>query len=446
MSDTILLVDDDASLLRVTEYNLTAAGFTVLCAKSGAEGMEAFQRQRPDLVITDVQLGDMDGIDLLGRFKELEPEVPVIVITAYGSIKMAVRAMQLGAFTFLTKPFDREALRLSCVKALELGRLRNRTRALSREVDRLLGADDMETANPAMQELLATALRVAESDATVLITGESGTGKEVLARLIHRHSPRSSEPFVAVNCAAIPENLVESELFGHTRGSFTGAVKSRKGRFQSAHHGTLFLDEIGDLPPEIQVKLLRALQERKVEPLGSDRSEEVDVRIIAATNRDLEQETRSGGFREDLFYRLSVIPLHLPPLRDRREDIPGLVRHFLRRNNATGVTLSPDALEKLASYHWPGNIRELQNVVERSVILRSSDRIDADDIQLPDPTPAAARDPFHIPPDGISLEEVEKGLIRRALEMSGGNRSQAARLLKIPRHVLIYRLEKYEIE
>jgi DNA-binding NtrC family response regulator len=446
MSESILLVDDDASLLRVTEYNLSSAGFKVVSAKSGKEGIEAFQDNQPDLVITDVQLGDMNGIELLKQFKEQAPDVPVIIITAFGSIQMAVQAMHLGAFTFITKPFDRDTLRLSCVKALELRKLRHQTKALTKEVNRLTGAEGMETANSAMKELLDTALRVAESEATVLITGDSGTGKEVLARLIHRNSSRSKDSFVGINCAAIPENLIESELFGHTKGSFTGAIKNRKGRFQSAHGGTLFLDEIGDLRPEMQVKLLRAIQERKVEPLGSDHSEDVDVRIIAATNRDLQSDIRNGRFREDLYYRLSVIPLHLPPLRDRQEDIPGLVRHFLRRNNAPiDVKLSKEAMKKLQFYQWPGNIRELQNVIERCVILRKTNLINADDIQLPDSNPSTSSETLHIPPDGISLEEVEKGLITKALQMSKGNRSQAARLLKIPRHVLIYRLEKFDI-
>jgi len=446
MSEMILLIDDDASLRRVTEYNLSSAGFRVISAGSGKEGIEAFQSRQPDLVITDVQLGDMNGIELLQQFKEQEPDVPVIVITAYGSIEMAVQAMHLGAFTFITKPFDRDALRLSCIKALELRKLRNQTRDLTNEVNRLTGAEGMETANSAMKELLETALKVAGSDATVLITGESGTGKEVLARLIHRNSARSNEAFIGVNCAAIPENLIESELFGHTKGAFTGAVKNRKGRFQTAHQGTLFLDEIGELQPEMQVKLLRALQEKKVEPLGSDQSEDVDVRIIAATNRDLQSDIGSGRFREDLYYRLSVIPLHLPPLRDRREDIPGLVRHFLRKNDAPrDITFSPEAMKKLQQYRWPGNIRELQNAVERCVILRKGNLIEADDIQLTEKASPGSQDLLHIPPEGISLEEVEKGLISKALQMSKGNRSQAARLLQIPRHVLIYRLEKFDL-
>jgi DNA-binding NtrC family response regulator len=446
VNNSILLIDDDASLRRVTEYNLKSAGFEVMPAAGGQEALELFRSRTPDLVVTDVQLGDMNGLDLLKQFKEAEPDVPVIIITAYGSIEMAVKAMHLGAFTFIAKPFDRDALRLSCAKALEMHALRRRTRNLAREINRLTGAEGMETANSAMAELLSTALKVAESSATVLITGESGTGKEVLARLIHQSSPRRKEPFVAVNCAAIPDTLIESELFGHVKGAFTGAISNRKGRFQAAHQGTLFLDEIGELHPEMQVKFLRVLQEKQVEPVGSDANESVDVRIIAATNRNLQDEIAAGRFREDLFYRLSVIPLHLPPLRDRSEDIPALVRHFMKRHDAPAdVSFSPAALAKMQRYHWPGNIRELQNIVERSILLRSGNVIDADEVLLSSrQEPDGPALPF-IPPEGISLEEVEKKLIVKAMAMAGGNRSQAARLLRIPRHVLIYRLEKFAL-
>lgn len=260
---TVLLIDDDASLLRVTEYNLSQGGFTVFAASSGQEGLDTFRKVQPDIVVTDVELGDVDGLEVLRQIKLEQPDIPVIIITAFGSIELAVRAMHLGAFTFIAKPFDRNALRLSCTKALEMHRLHRRTRNLTEEINRLTGAAGMETVNTAMAELLQTALKVAESTATVLITGESGTGKEVLARLIHRHSPRQKEPFIAVNCAAIPENLIESELFGHVKGAFTGAVKDRQGRFQRADGGTLFLDEIGELQPEMQVKFLRVLQEKR---------------------------------------------------------------------------------------------------------------------------------------------------------------------------------------
>ncbi len=445
MIATILLIDDDASLRRVTQYHLEKAGFAVRTAGAGQEGLDLFHRHGADLVITDVKLGDMSGLEVLRTIKAESPDTPVIVITAFGSIEMAVEAMKEGAFNFITKPFDRETLRHSCAKALELQRLRDTTRVLHQEVDRLTATEGMESANSAMRELLATAVKVAGSEATVLITGESGTGKEVLARLIHRNSARRAGPMVCVNCSAIPETLIESELFGHVKGAFTGAVASRKGRFQTASGGTLFLDEIAELRPEMQAKLLRVIQEQEVEPVGADRPEKVDVRIIAATNRNLQEEIAAGRFREDLYYRLSVIPLHLPPLRERKEDIPALVNHFLRKLGAPPtVRFSDRALAAMQAYDWPGNIRELQNAVERCVILRRGEVID--DWQPPvSSRPATGLVP-DIPDEGISLEEVEKELIRKALAKSGGNRSEAARLLRIPRHVLIYRLEKFGID
>lgn len=447
MKPRILLIDDDASLRRVTEYNLSRGGFTVLGAASGREGLALFHRHNPDMVITDVQLGDLDGLQILAAVKKESPHTPVLVITAFGSIELAVKAMQEGAFTFLTKPFDREALRLSCRKALEMRLLHEQKQQLSGEVNRLTGTEGMETANSAMAELLDTARRAANSEATVLIAGESGTGKEVLARLIHQHSPRAQGPMVAVNCAAIPETLLESELFGHVKGAFTGAVSNRKGRFQAAAGGTLFLDEIGELRLDLQAKLLRAIQERVVSPVGADAPEAVDVRLIAASNRDLYAAIGQGTFREDLYYRLGVIVLPLPPLRERREDIPGLVSHFLLKVGApAGVRFSAEALARLKAHPWPGNIRELQNIVERAVILRRGLLIEADELQLAAcPQPATENGIPEIPDEGLSLEAVEQGLIKKALAKAGGNRSEAARLLKIPRHVLIYRREKFKI-
>ncbi len=446
MAACILLIDDDESLRRVTEYNLSEAGFDLITASSGRQGLKLFSENNPDLVITDVQLGDMDGLEVLAAIKGKSPETPVIVITAFGSIEMAVKAMHEGAFNFITKPFDRETLRLSCSKALELTSLRSQKQQLADEVDRLTGTSGMETANSAMAELLETALKVASSEATVLVTGESGTGKEVLARLVHQHSPRKNGPMVAVNCTAIPDNLIESELFGHVKGAFTGAIANRKGRFQAAAQGTLFLDEIGELKMDMQAKLLRAIQEREVEPVGSDRTEKIDVRIIAATNKDLSEEVAKENFREDLYYRLSVIPLHIPPLRERREDIRALANHFLLKLGAPrGVKFSDRAMSLMKKYDWPGNIRELQNSVERCLILRKGSIIEPEDINLPKAKSSDALELPEIPADGISLEEVEKGLIIKALEKSNGNRSGAARLLKIPRHVLIYRLEKFNL-
>ncbi len=446
MSDLILLIDDDESLLRVTEYNLLSAGFKVVSAGSGKAGITTFLKLSPDLVITDVKLGDMSGLDVLSKIKEESSETPVIVITAFGSIELAVKAMNLGAFTFITKPFDRDTLRRSCEKALELRSLRLQTRVLTEEVNKLTGTVGIETANSAMAELLDIAMRVANSEATVLITGESGTGKEVLARLIHQNSPRSKKSFIAVNCAAIPQNLIESELFGHLKGAFTGAVRNRKGRFQTANQGTIFLDEIGELQVDMQVKMLRVLQERELEPVGADQSESVDVRVVAATNIDLQKAISDETFREDLYYRLGVIHLDLPPLRERKEDIPALVKHFLKKVGAPAeVTFSDQAISEIMTYNWPGNIRELQNTVERCVILRKDNIIKSIEVGG---QAHKNNDKFilpTIPPEGISLEEVEKSLIVKAMDMSGGNRSEAARLLKIPRHVLIYRLGKFNM-
>ncbi len=443
--EPILLIDDDKSLLRVTEYNLKTAGFDVVTAESGTIGLEKFRSVSPALVITDVKLSDINGLELLKTVKEESPDTPVIVMTAFGSIEMAVKAMRHGAFNFITKPFDRDTLKLSCKKALELASLKNQNRLLSEEVNRLTGTDGMETANPAMKELMNTAIAVADSEATVLITGESGTGKEVLARIIHQKSGRSKKSMVAVNCAAIPVTLIESELFGHVKGAFTGATSNRKGKFPAAHRGTLFLDEISELKTDMQAKLLRAIQEREIEPVGSEKREKIDIRIIAASNQNLSDLIGKGEFREDLYYRLSVIPLHLPPLRERKEDVIILVRHLLKKLRAPAdVEFSKEAIKALEEYSWPGNIRELQNTVERCLILRKSSIIEKNDLNLTGyGTSPAPTININIPDEGISLEEVEKSLIEKALEKSNGNRSEAARILRIPRHVLIYRLEKF---
>jgi len=446
MANLILLIDDDENLRRVTEYNLTSGGFQVLTAASGQAGIKLFEKKSPDLVVTDIKLGDMNGLDILKSIKQKAREIPVLVITAFGTIEMAVKAMREGAFNFITKPFDRDTLRLSCRKALELKNLRSQNQLLSNEINRLTGTEGMVTANSAMKELLDNALKVADSEATVLITGESGTGKEVLARLIHQQSPRRKGPMVAVNCAAIPPGLIESELFGHVKGAFTNAVSERKGRFQSASTGTLFLDEIGELTTDIQVKILRAIQEREVEPVGSESKTKFDIRIIAATNKNLREEIAQRRFREDLYYRINVIPLHIPPLRDRKEDIPALIEHFLKKFDAPPeVRFSEKGLAVMKEYAWPGNIRELQNIVERCVIMRKGLLIEEKDLNLMQSMSNDKPDLPEIPDAGISLDEIEKGLIRNALNKSSGNRSKAARLLKIPRHVLIYRIKKYEL-
>ncbi len=444
MKNSILLIDDDESLRRVTEYNLASSGFNVITAHSGRQGLEYFKTYSPDIVVSDVKLGDMNGLDLLLHIKKESPDTPVIIITAFGSIEMAVQTMHKGAFNFITKPFDRDTLILSCKKALELKGLKSKARHLASEINRLTGTTGIVTASSAMQELLDTASKAANSEATILITGESGTGKEMLARLIHQNSPRNNGPMVTVNCAAIPSGLIESELFGHIKGAFTGAIASRKGYFQTASSGTLFLDEIGEVKTDIQVKLLRAIQEKEVQPVGAEKPLDVDIRIIAATNLDLKKKIVNGEFREDLYYRLSVIPLLIPPLRERTEDIPTLVEHFLKKYKAPAdISFSPQALNMLKEYTWPGNIREMQNLVERCIILRQSKTIKREDLNLIiREDQASVLNPF-IPEQGISLEEIEKSYIVKALEKANYNQSQAARLLKIPRHVLLYRIEKY---
>jgi DNA-binding NtrC family response regulator len=446
MKKSILLIDDDESLRRVTEYNLSLKGFDVITAHSGKQGLEKFKIHTPDIVVSDVKLGDMNGLDLLEHIKKESPDTPVIIITAFGSIEMAVQTMHKGAFNFITKPFDRDTLILSCEKALELKGLRSKTRHLTSEVNRLTGTAGIVTASSTMKELLDTASRAANSEATILITGESGTGKELLARLIHQNSPRSNDPMVTVNCAAIPPGLIESELFGHVKGAFTGAIANRKGYFQSASSGTLFLDEIGEIETDIQVKLLRAIQEKEVQPVGAEKPIDVDIRIIAATNLDLKKKIIREEFREDLYYRLSVIPLLIPPLRERVEDIPALVNHFLKKYDAPAdITFSGAALNMLKKYAWPGNIREMQNLVERCVILRKSKIINIEDLNLINPKKSFSTQNIFIPDQGISLEVIEKNYILKALEKANQNRSKAARLLKIPRHVLLYRLEKYGV-
>ncbi|MFO7752429.1 MAG: sigma-54 dependent transcriptional regulator [Desulfobacteraceae bacterium] len=447
MTDSILLIDDDESLLRVTEYNLSAKGFQVSTAASGKEGLEKFKSSSFDLVISDVKLGDMNGLDLMDAVKQESYDTPVIIITAFGSIEMAVQAMYKGAFNFITKPFDRDTLILSCRKALEFKKLKFTNRLLEEEIDKLTGLEGIVSASSAMRDLLKTASRAADSEATVLITGESGTGKELLARMIHQNSPRKNGPRVSVNCAAIPAGVMESELFGHMKGAFTGASSSRKGYFQNASKGTLFLDEIGELPLDMQVKILRAIQEREIMPVGSDNPVNVDIRIVAATNQDLKAGVSEGDFREDLFYRLNVIPLFIPPLRERTEDIFPLLEHFLKKFNAPSrVSFSRQAMNRLKTYHWPGNIREMQNMVERCLILRKKDVIEADELDLLEPGKEKAESftPV-IPEGGVSLEDIEKSYIMKALEKSGGNQSEASRLLRIPRHVLLYRIEKYNL-
>jgi two-component system NtrC family response regulator len=447
MAQKILVIDDDESLRRVLEYTLQEEGYEVFTAASGEEGLALFEERQPALVITDMSMPGINGFQVLKEVKERSAEALVIIVTAFGEVDAAVKAMKLGAYDFITKPLSRDELKLTVKKALQLLGLTAENRQLR---EKLAGRDDLKNLvgmSPKMERLFASVRKVADTEATVLITGESGTGKELVARAIHSLSSRKSAPFIAINCAAIPRDLLESELFGHTKGAFTGAVKDRVGKFQLADRGTLFLDEVGDLPVELQPKLLRALQERIVEPLGGSKAQKIDVRVVAATNQDLEGAIADGSFREDLYYRLSVIPIHLPPLRERKEDIPLLVRHFTNKFGQANVTFTKGTLDALATYSWPGNVRELENAIERLLIMRRGDEIGQDDLpgKILDERTNKKRMIFVLPDEGYPLEQLEKEVVEESLTRNNWNQTAAARFLGIPRHVLVYRMEKYGI-
>ena len=431
------------------EFSLTEAGYKVQTAASGEAGLMLFERGLFDAVITDITMPGMSGMEVLAKIRERDEVLPVIVITAYGTIESAVEAMKQGAFDYITKPFNRDELRLTLVKALRMRRLEKENVELRAEITDRYRFDSIVGISGKIRDVLDMAGRVAASDASVLITGESGTGKELLAKGIHYNSPRADGPFVAVNCAAIPEHLIESELFGHVRGAFTGAVKDKEGKFELAASGTLFLDEIGDLRVDLQAKILRVLQERQVDRLGGKHPVSVDVRIIAATNKDIERAVKEGALREDLYYRLSVITLHMPPLRERRDDIPLLVQHFLKKfNKDSDVRIDPEALTILTAYGWPGNVRELENSIERASVLRRGEAITP--AELPDKLrkekASVGNIILNLPDEGISLEDLEKNLIIKALEKHKGNQTRAAEYLGITRPTLIYRMDKYGIK
>ncbi len=445
----ILVIDDDESLRRVLEYNLAQEGYAVLTAASGEQGLELLKKEGADLVVTDVRMAGMDGLHVLQQAHKLDPNIQVIILTAFGTIEMAVEAMKAGAFHYISKPFNRDELKLTLRKALQLKDLERENLALRQELRARIGLDNIIADSRLMKAILEMVERVAPTETTVLILGESGTGKELIARAIHANSPRAGGPFVAVNCAAIPENLLESELFGHVKGAFTGAIRDRVGKFEAAEGGTIFLDEIGEMRPELQVKILRCLEERTLERVGDNRPIRVDVRILAATNKDLAKAIQAGEFREDLYYRLNVVPLSIPPLRERHEDIRALAQHFLKRLGSTpGLTIAPDAFRALEAYEWPGNVRELENALERAMIFHRGDVITLDDlpetIRAPRSRETAAL-PVSLPEAGLSLEEVEKELILRALQKHDWNQSRAARYLGITRHTLLYRMEKHTI-
>ena len=447
MPPKILVIDDDSSLRRVLEYNLQQEGYDVCTAADGDSGLRLFAEKAPAVVITDLKMPGKSGFEVLSAVKERSPATVVIVLTAFGAIDTAVEAMKLGAFHYLTKPFNREELKVTVLKALQLQGLSEENRLLKEE---LSGREEFKRivgTSRAMEGVFSVVRKVADTEATILITGESGTGKELVARAIHSGSSRRGAPFVAVNCAAIPRDLLESELFGHVKGAFTGAIRDKEGKFQLADGGTIFLDEVGDLPLELQPKLLRVLQERVVEPVGGTSLQKIDLRVVAATNADLERWIAEGKFREDLYYRLSVIPIQLPPLRERVEDVPLLLRYFCARFGAEGVSFTKEALERLQSYAWPGNVRELENTVERLLIMREGDQVGVEELpeKISAVSPPAGEGVLRLPPGGYSLEQLEMEVVLEALTRCDWNQTAAARFLRIPRHTLIYRMEKYNI-
>ncbi|MBJ6727060.1 sigma-54-dependent transcriptional regulator [Geomesophilobacter sediminis] len=447
MSAKILIIDDDDSLRRVLEYNLQQEGYSVFTAPNGEAGLKIFTDEAPPVVITDLKMPGMSGFQVLSSIKERSPATVVIVLTAFGAIDTAVEAMKLGAYDYLTKPFNRDELKLTVRKGLQLQGLSEENRLLKEELADRAEFKNIVGTSRAMEGVFSVVRKVADTEATVLITGESGTGKELVARAIHSGSARRAAPFVAVNCAAIPRDLLESELFGHVKGAFTGAIRDKAGKFQQADGGTIFLDEVGDLPLELQPKLLRVLQERVVEPVGGNAEVKLDLRVVAATNADLEKGIAEGNFRDDLYYRLSVIPLRLPPLRERPDDIPLLVRYFCGKYGGGSVAFAKEALEALQRYPWPGNVRELENTVERLLILREGERVELADLpeKIAAPGARSGEGVLRLPPEGYSLEQLEKEIVVEALNRCSWNQTAAARFLRIPRHTLIYRMEKYQI-
>jgi len=446
---TILIVEDEARIRRLLELDLGEAGFHTLSAPDAEKGLDLLRREQIDLVLTDLKLPGMGGLEFLQAAKRLNGVLPVVVMTAYGTVETAVEAMKAGATDYVLKPFALAEMRLVVQKELDVRRLREENLTLREALGRRYDYPNIVARSSKMQEVLALAERVAATVSTVLIGGESGVGKDLIARLIHQRSSRAAGPFVKINSTAIPENLLESELFGYEKGAFTGAATSKPGKFELADKGTLFLDEIGDIPPVTQVKLLRVLQEREFERLGGTRTIKVDVRLIAATNRDLRVALEEGTFREDLYYRLNVVPIDLPPLREHKEDIPDLVHLFLsrlaERSQRAQPGISHAALQKLVEFHWPGNVRELENIVERACALTTGAMIEPSDIHI-DRLPARdSRGEAALLPEGKTLDQWEDDLIREAYRRANGNKSEAARMLGLSRNALRYRLEKIGI-
>ena len=446
---TILIIEDEAKMRRLLELNLGEDGLKTVSASNAETGLQLLTSEPVHLVLTDLKLPGMSGLELLQKVKEQSPAMPVVVMTAFGSVETAVEAMKAGASDYVLKPFSLAEMKMVVHKELDVSRLREENRSLREALGEKYKHPNVVATSARMQEVLATVERVAPTNSTVLLGGESGAGKDLIARVIHERSRRSPGPFIKINSTAIPENLLESELFGYEKGAFTGATTSKPGKFELADKGTLFLDEIGDVPPATQVKLLRVLQERDFERLGGTRTIKIDVRLIAATNRDLRAALEEGTFREDLYYRLNVVPIDIPPLREHKEDIPDLAKMFFARfckesgRSISGI--SPEAMDALLAHHWPGNVRELQNVIERACALAAGPHLEAGDIHLDTIRPRAASASDHFLPEGVTLDQWEDEMIREALKRANGNKSQAARLLGLSRNALRYRLSKIGI-
>jgi len=454
LSESVLVVDDEESVRTAVAAILNKQGFEVETAASGKEALELLTNHSFDIVFSDLKMPEMDGLEFLSAFKAAGHVATVIIMSAFGTIPIAIEAMKRGAYDYISKPFNADEILLAIRKASERERLRKENQLLRDQVEGSFSFKQVITKSAAVKEIFQTIQKVADYKTTILLEGESGTGKEVIARSIHQNSNRSRKKFVAINCAAIPENLLESELFGHKKGSFTDATKDKRGLFEEASGGTVFLDEIGELPLHLQVKLLRVLQEEEILPVGATTPQKIDVRVIAATLRDLEQDVRSGRFREDLYYRLNVISLKLPPLRERKEDIPLLVKHFLKKHSAQlslpVESISQEALAALVSYDWPGNIRELENCIERAIILSGESEIGITNLPKAVLGNTDVQQQTVVDPEDLSIKNhsraLEERLIRAALGETGGNRTQAAKLLEISHRTLLYKLKEYELE
>ena len=452
----VLVIDDEAGVRRTLSMILEDEGYQVISASDGKEGLERALKEEPDLILCDIRMPRLDGLEFLEQYRKKNGQALVITITAYGSTELAVEAMQKGAYDYLPKPFTTAEVVLTLKKAEEREKLRREVTRLRQRVKADQRFPEIVAKSAGMRDAVELTTKVAQHPSTVLITGESGTGKELIARLIHASSPRASRPFVPINCGAIPENLLESELFGHVKGAFTGAHTDRAGLFEEADGGTLFLDEIGELPSQLQVKLLRALQEGEIRRVGDSSSRKVDVRIITATARDLEQEVRAGNFRSDLYYRINVVRIHLPPLRQRTEDIPPLTRYFIERfSRQLGISVTgfePAAMKLLLSFPWYGNVRQLENVVERAMVLAESPTIKPEDlpdfVQHPEASVEGPQDA--LPADELSIKkqtaDLERRLISRALQVTDGNRTRAAELLDLSYRALLYKIRDYGLD